>query len=91
MAAQSYAARQLYAASMALIGSPAAQWRSEAAMTMRGFMAEQRRRMARLHRPSSAPDAGSRTQPQPLEADTLLGRAGADEPSVPPPPEAPPP
>ena len=91
MAAQSFAARQLYAASMALTGSPAAQWRSEAAMTMRGFMAEQRRRMARLHRPSSAPDAGSRTQPQPLEADTLLGRAGADEPSVPPPPEAPPP
>ena len=40
------AARQLYAASMGILGWPAAGWRSEAAMTMRGYLAEQRRRQA---------------------------------------------
>ena len=44
--AQGFAARQLYAASMGILGWPAAGWRSEAAMTMRGYLAEQRRRQA---------------------------------------------
>ena len=43
---QGGAARQLYAASMAMIGSPTAEWRTEATMKMRGYAARQRRRPA---------------------------------------------
>jgi NAD(P)-dependent dehydrogenase (short-subunit alcohol dehydrogenase family) len=45
-ARQRRAARQLYGASMSLVGSPAAKWRAEAAMATRGFLARQRRRPA---------------------------------------------
>ena len=57
---QTYASRQLYAASMSLIGAPAAQWRSEAAMMYRGYMASQRRRGAAV-----------RGQKQPMESATV--------------------
>ena len=47
---QGRAARQVYATSMALTGSPAAQWKSEATMVMRGAMARQRARAAQVRR-----------------------------------------
>ena len=49
------AAKSLYRCSMALIGDPAAQWRAEAAMLLRGYTARQRRRAAQLRRPPPPP------------------------------------
>ena len=45
-----FAARRVYAASMGLTGPPAAQWRSEAAMVIRGFAAQQKRTTAEVRR-----------------------------------------
>ena len=63
---QSFAAKQLYAASMSLIGSPPAQWRSEAAMMFRGYMASQRRRGAAV-RGRSQPVESNFVPPPPSE------------------------
>ena len=48
MAREAYAAKQLFAASMSMTGSPAASWRSEGAMVVRGAMARERRRKAEV-------------------------------------------
>ena len=62
-AAQGRAARHLYASSMALIGSPAAEWRSEATMLMRGYMARQQQRGAAVRAPTArAPSAAPRSR-----------------------------
>ena len=49
---QAYAAKQLFAASMSATGSPAASWRSEGAMVVRGAMARERRRKAEVRQRS---------------------------------------
>ena len=72
-ARQGDAAKRLYSASMALTGHPPADWRAEAAMTMRGFLAEQRRRAATIRgRPSSpSPDGeggGQSGEPRGLQS-----------------------
>ena len=46
--AVAYAAKQLYASSMARVGAPPADWRSEATMLLRGQMATQRRPQAQV-------------------------------------------
>lgn len=85
---QAVASRQVYAASMARTGSPAAQWRSEATMVMRGYAARQRREAARVRARREAEVGGGgrereRREPrQPLrelDAEALLREAEAAE------------